>query len=218
MIVTVDGPAAAGKGTLARALAARLGYAHLDTGSLYRAVAKAVLDAGGDPAADPDLAVRIARNLALPLPEAEALRDERVSAAASVVAALAPVRKALLEFQRRFARTPPGAVLDGRDAGTVVCPEAGLKLFVTASAEERARRRYAELRERGEWRMFDEVMADLAARDERDSSREEAPLRMADDAIRIDTTGVPAEQVLDRVLRLAEGRIGKGEPGRGLPA
>ena len=209
MIVTVDGPAAAGKGTLARALAARLGYVHLDTGSLYRAVAKAVLDAGGDPGSDPDLAVRIARNLALPLPEAGALRDERVSAAASVVAALAPVRNALLEVQRRFARTPPGAVLDGRDAGTVVCPEADLKLFVTASAEERARRRYAELRERGEWRMFGEVVADLAARDERDSSREEAPLRMADDAIRIDTTGVPAEQVLDRVLRLAEERIGR---------
>ena len=209
MIVTVDGPAAAGKGTLARALAARLGYVHLDTGSLYRAVAKAVLDAGVDPGSDPDLAVRIARNLALPLPEAGALRDERVSAAASVVAALVPVRNALLEVQRRFARTPPGAVLDGRDAGTVVCPEADLKLFVTASAEERARRRYAELRERGEWRMFGEVVADLAARDERDSSREEAPLRMADDAIRIDTTGVPAEQVLDRVLRLAEERIGR---------
>ena len=209
MIVTVDGPAAAGKGTLARALAARLGYVHLDTGNLYRAVAKAVLDAGGDPGSDPDLAVRIARNLVLPLPEAGALRDERVGAAASVVAASAPVRNALLEVQRRFARTPPGAVLDGRDAGTVVCPEAGLKLFVTASAEERARRRYAELRERGEWRMFGEVVADLAARDGRDSSREEAPLRMADDAIRIDTTGVPAEQVLDRALRLAEERLGR---------
>lgn len=209
MIVTVDGPAAAGKGTLARALAARLGYVHLDTGNLYRAVAKAVLDAGGDPGSDPDLAVRIARNLVLPLPGAGALRDERVGAAASVVAASAPVRNALLEVQRRFARTPPGAVLDGRDAGTVVCPEAGLKLFVTASAEERARRRYAELRERGEWRMFGEVVADLAARDGRDSSREEAPLRMADDAIRIDTTGVPAEQVLDRALRLAEERLGR---------
>ena len=211
MIVTVDGPAAAGKGTLARAVAARLGYVHLDTGSLYRAVAKAVLDAGGDPASDPDLAARLARGLALPLPDAEALRDEKVSAAASVVAALAPVRKALLEFQRRVANTPPGAVLDGRDTGTVVCPGAGLKLFVTASAEERARRRHAELRERGEWRMFGEVMADLAARDERDSSREEAPLRMADDAIRIDTTGMPPEAVLDRVLRLAEERIGRSD-------
>ncbi len=216
MIVTIDGPAAAGKGTLARRLADALGYAYLDTGAIYRAVAKSVLDAGGDPD-DAAIATAHAEALHPAALEHPGLRGEAVGDAASRVAALPAVRAALLAFQRRVAATPPGAVLDGRDTGTVVCPNADLKLFVTAGTEERARRRLQELRSRGETPMLPQVMAELAARDSRDRARRVAPLRPAGDAVRIDTTGMSPDAVFQRALLLARERLAmlEGGPGPG---
>ncbi len=217
MIVTIDGPAAAGKGTLARRLAAALGYVYLDTGAIYRAVAKAVLDAGGDPDAAAD-AVPHAEALdpaALTDPD---LRREEVGDAASRVAALPPVRAALLAFQRRLAAPPPGAVLDGRDTGTVVCPDAELKLFVTASIEARSRRRLGELRSQGETPTLPQVLAEVAARDSRDRARRVAPLRPAEDAVEIDTTGMTPDAVFQRAFLLAKERLaaldGGAAPGK----
>ncbi len=203
-VVAIDGPAASGKGTLARALARRFTLAYLDTGRLYRAAALLVLDAGGDPA-DPKAAAAAARQVSVRLLEEPRLREERVGAAASVVAAIPEVRRALLAFQRDFARQPPppftGAVLDGRDIGTVVCPDASLKLFLTASLEERARRRLLELREKGLPAIYEEVLADLKERDLRDSMRRAAPLAAASDAVILDTTALDAEEVFERASR-----------------
>ena len=214
MIVAIDGPAAAGKGTLARRLAAALGYVYLDTGALYRAVAKAVLDAGGDPD-DPGAAAAHAEALDPAMLDDPGLRGEAVGAAASRVAALPAVRAALLAFQRRVAATPPGAVLDGRDTGTVVCPDAELKLFVTAGIEERARRRLQELRSQGQRLMLEQVLAELAVRDSRDRSRLAAPLRPAGDAVEIDTTGMAPDAVFQRAWLLAAERLAalQGGPG-----
>ena len=214
MIVAIDGPAAAGKGTLARRLAAALGYVYLDTGALYRAVAKAVLDAGGDPD-DPGAAAAHAEALDPAMLGDPGLRGEAVGAAASRVAALPAVRAALLAFQRRVAATPPGAVLDGRDTGTVVCPDAELKLFVTAGIEERARRRLQELRSQGQRLMLEQVLAELAVRDSRDRSRLAAPLRPAGDAVEIDTTGMAPDAVFQRAWLLAAERLAalQGGPG-----
>ena len=206
MIVTIDGPAAAGKGTLARRLAAALGYVYLDTGALYRAVAKSVLASGGDPD-DAEGAAAHAEALNPAVLEDPGLRGEEVGDAASRVAALPAVRTALLAFQKRVAAMSPGAVLDGRDAGTVICPEAELKLFVTASVEERARRRLKELRSRGETHKLPQVLAEVAARDSRDRARQTAPLRPADDAVEIDTTGMTPDAVFERVLLLAGERL-----------
>lgn len=214
MIVTIDGPAAAGKGTLARRLAAALGYVYLDTGALYRAVAKSVLDARGDPD-DPGEAAAHAEALEPAMLDDPGLRGEAVGDAASRVAALPAVRNALLAFQRRVAATPPGAVLDGRDAGTVICPDAELKLFVTAGLEERARRRLAELRSKGETLMLPEVLAEVAARDSRDRARLTAPLRQADDAVEIDTTGMTPDAVFQRALLLATERLAALQGGSG---
>jgi cytidylate kinase len=196
MIIAVDGPAAAGKGTLARRLAAEFGFAYLDTGLLYRAVAARVLAAGADPGDE-----KAARAAALALAPGElgnpGLRTEAVGEAASKVAAIPAVRSALLDFQRRFARQPPapakGAVLDGRDIGTVVCPDAEVKLFVTASAETRAHRRWKELRERNPGADARQVAADLKARDARDAARAAAPLKPAKDAHLLDTTNLDIE-------------------------
>lgn len=216
MIVTIDGPAAAGKGTLARRLAAALGYVYLDTGAIYRAVAKSVLDAGGDPD-DPGEAAAHAEALDPAMLDDPGLRGEAVGDAASRVAALPAVRTALLAFQRRVATTPPGAVLDGRDTGTVICPDAELKLFVTAGLEERARRRLEELRSKGETLMLPEVLAEVAARDTRDRARLTAPLRPADDAVEIDTSGMTPDAVFQRALLLATERLaalqGRSGPG-----
>ena len=214
MIVTIDGPAAAGKGTLARRLAAALGYVYLDTGAIYRAVAKSMLDAGGDPD-DPGEAAAHAEALDPAMLDDPELRGEAVGDAASRVAALPAVRTALLAFQRRVAATPPGAVLDGRDTGTVVCPEAELKLFVTAGLEERARRRLAELRSKGETLMLPEVLAEVAARDSRDRTRLTAPLRPADDAVEIDTTGMTPDAVFQRAWLLAMERLAALQRGSG---
>ena len=205
MIVAIDGPAGAGKGTLAKALADRLGLRHLDTGGLYRATALQVLRAGGDPA-DPATAERAARDLDPALLTSSELRRAEVGNAASVVAAIPAVRQALLDFQRRFARTTPGAVVDGRDIATVVLPDAPVKLYVTASAAVRARRRHEELLARGETGIYERVRAEIEARDARDAGRAVAPMRQADDAVEIDTTDLTPEQVLARALAVIDAR------------
>jgi cytidylate kinase len=209
MIVAVDGPSASGKGTLARRLAAALDFAHLDTGLLYRAVGAAVLAAGGDPA-EPAAAAAAARNLDLAALDPTPLRREAVGQAASVVAAIPEVRAALLDHQRRFAAAPPGgkagAVLDGRDIGTVVCPLAEVKIFVTASPAARARRRHKELLERGETRIYARVVADLRARDRRDSARAAAPLRPAADAEVLDTDALGVDEAFQAALEIVEAK------------
>jgi cytidylate kinase len=203
MIIAIDGPAGAGKGTLAKALAVHLGYPHLDTGALYRATALAVLRAGGDPE-DPDAAERAARSLDTAILDSPDLRTAEVGAASSKVAAIPAVRAALLDFQRDFARRPPGAVLDGRDVGTVVTPDAEVKLFVTASAEVRARRRHQELLDRGEASIYARVLAEIEARDARDAGRANAPMRKADDAEEIDTSDLTPSEVFERALSAIE--------------
>lgn len=208
MIITVDGPAAAGKGTLARRLAEFLDYDFLDTGSLYRAVGLQVLRAGGNPA-DTAAAVAAAEALDLDLLNDIALRSEAAANAASVVAAQPPVRAALLDFQRNFARNPPGGtgtVLDGRDAGTVVSPEAEVKLFITASLEARARRRLHELQAKGQTAIWDAVLQDMQDRDARDSKRDVAPLKPAADAVVIDTTELSPDQVFEKALAIVEAK------------
>jgi cytidylate kinase len=180
--VAIDGPAAAGKGTIARAVAAEFGFAHLDTGLLYRAVGAMVL-AGAEP-------VSAARALDPARLEDADLRGQAVAEAASRVAVIPDVRAALVEFQRRFARREGGAVLDGRDIGTVICPDAEVKLYVTASAEARAERRWRELCERGQAAERDVVLEEVRARDARDAGRATAPLRAAEDAVVIDTSAM----------------------------
>ncbi len=209
MIVAVDGPSASGKGTLARRLATALDFAFLDTGLLYRAVGAAVLAAGGDPA-EPAVAAAAARSLDLAALDPAPLRREVVGQAASVVAANPEVRAALLDHQRRFAAAPPGdkagAVLDGRDIGTVVCPRAEVKIFVTASPEARARRLHKELLERGEARIYARVVAEMRERDRRDSERAAAPLQPAADAEIHDTTALDAEEAFRAALAVVEAK------------
>ena len=210
MIVAIDGPAGAGKGTLAQRLAKAFNLAYLDTGALYRAVGVRVLEVGADPA-DPASALHAALTLDSSSLESPRLRDEDAADAASKVAAIPAVRAALLEFQRSFAKSPPslcvGAVLDGRDIGTVVCPAADLKLFVTASIEERARRRTLELQDKGFDVIQDRVLADMIGRDERDRDRKTAPLAAADDAIVLDTTEMDADTVFERAVVLFRSRM-----------
>ncbi len=209
MIVAVDGPSASGKGTLARRLAAALDFAFLDTGLLYRAVGAAVLAAGGDPA-EPAAAVAAAQNLDTTALDPTPLRGEAAAQAASEVAAIPEVRAALLGLQRRFATAPPqgqaGAVLDGRDIGTVVCPQAEVKIYVTASAEARARRRHKELLERGQASIYARVVEEMRERDRRDSDRAAAPLRPAADAEVLDTTEMDAETALRAALEIVEAK------------
>ncbi|MBT3305256.1 MAG: (d)CMP kinase [Alphaproteobacteria bacterium] len=203
MLIAIDGPAAAGKGTLARRLADHFGLALLDTGLLYRAVGMNVVRAGGD-ANDAALAAETARALKPEDLEADDLRVDAAADAASRVSAVPDVRAALLEFQRSFAANPPGgasgAVLDGRDIGTVVCPEATAKLFVTASTEVRAKRRYLELRERGLDAIHGRVLADMKERDARDSERAVSPLEPAKDAFLLDTSDLDADQAFAAAL------------------
>ena len=206
-VVAIDGPAASGKGTLARRLAARFGLAHLDTGALYRATARLVLDENGDPS-DPVTAGTAARRIDPRLLADPRLRADAVASAASVVAAIPEVRRALLGFQRDFAAHPPaparGAVLDGRDIGTVVCAAADLKLFITASTEARAARRVKELREQGTPAIYEDVLQDLNERDARDSGRRAAPLMAAHDAHIIDTTTLDADQAFELASGIIE--------------
>ncbi len=190
-VIALDGPAASGKGTLAKRIAAHYGFAHLDTGLLYRGVAWLVLESGADPGRR-DAAIAAATRFSLDLVSDAPIRTPAVGAAASVVAAYGEVRQALFDFQRRFAAEPPGgadgAVIDGRDIGTVICPDACVKFFVTAAAPVRARRRWLEQRDGDPARSEADVLADIEARDARDAARPEAPLRQADDAELLDTT------------------------------
>ena len=200
MIIAIDGPAAAGKGTLAKRLAAALGLPYLDTGILYRATAKRVLEAGADPA-DPKAALAAAQALEQADLARTDLRDPATSRAASQVASLPAVRQALLAFQRQFGNAH-GAVLDGRDIGTIIFPQADVKLFVTASLEARAQRRHAELSGRGDTVTLAEVLADLSARDEADRTRAAAPLIPAPDAKIFDTTTMDADAAFAAALAL----------------
>ena len=205
-IVAIDGPAAAGKGTLARRLAAELGLAYLDTGLLYRAVGRLLLDAGADPR-DPAAAEATARRLDPADLGRRDLRGPAADAASSAVAAIPGVRAALLAFQRGFG-AKGGAVLDGRDIGTVIFPDAPVKLFVTASPAERARRRWLELRAKGSDADLATVEREMRERDERDSARAAAPLRPAADAVVLDTSEMDAEAAFQAALAVVRSRLG----------
>ncbi len=209
MIIAIDGPAGSGKGTLARNLANALRFPHLDTGKLYRAVGLAVVDKGADPA-DEQAALQAAQSLNPQALDNKLLLGDEAAAAASKVSAIKSVRAILLAFQRDFASTPPGgakgAVLDGRDIGTVVCPDADVKLFVTASAEVRAERRHKELLDRGEPSIYARVLQDMKARDERDQSRSVAPLKPASDALVVDTSELDADAVFKTAMDIITAR------------
>jgi cytidylate kinase len=204
-VIAVDGPAASGKGTIARALAKHFGLPHMDTGLLYRAVALNLWRWGGDPANEFE-ALRACANLGFDPVDGE-LRSEAVSEVASRISAYPSVRSALLERQRAFAGQDGGAVLDGRDIGTVIAPAADVKLFVTASAEVRAQRRLMELANRGMHVRYADVLADIRARDERDSSREAAPLKPAPDAVLLDTSALGVDEAIAEAVRIAEHHI-----------
>jgi CMP/dCMP kinase len=203
MIIAIDGPAASGKGTLGKRLAAHYGLRHLDTGLIYRAVAQALIDAG-HPLDDRARAVAAAEALDPARFDEAALKAHTIGEAASIVSAIPEVRAALLDLQRRFAAEPPGAVLDGRDIGTVICPQADVKIFVVASAEERARRRTAELAAQGQPVDPAAVLADILRRDERDRSRAAAPLVPAADARLLDTTHLDIDAAVRAAIDIVE--------------
>jgi len=205
-VVAVDGPAASGKGTIARALAAHFGLPHMDTGLLYRAVALNLWRWGGDPASEFE-ALRAADMLSID-PADEELRSEPVSRIASSVSAYPSVRTALLKRQQDFAGQPGGAVLDGRDIGTVIAPSADVKLFVTASPEVRAQRRVRELLERGMPAHYEDVLADIRSRDARDTARAVAPLKPAPDAIILDTSNLDRDAAIAEAIRVVKERLG----------
>lgn len=214
-VIAIDGPAASGKGSLARALADKLGFAHLDTGSLYRKVAFDVI-AAGESADDEAAAIRVAENLKNTLESASladpALKSDEMGIGASKVSAIPAVRQALHDYQVGFAQNPPhnapGAVLDGRDIGTIICPDAPLKLYITASAEIRAERRLKELLSRSISSTYEAVLEEMIARDARDSGRSFRPMKPADDAVQIDTSDLDAEAVLEKALALVRQRRG----------
>jgi CMP/dCMP kinase len=203
MIIAIDGPAASGKGTLGKLLAGHYGLRHLDTGLIYRAVAKAVLDVGHSPD-DRARAVAAAEALDPRHFDETALKRQAVGEAASLVSAIPEVRKLVLAFQREFGRAPPGAVLDGRDIGTVIFPDADVKIFVTATPEVRARRRAAELEQAGEHINQADVLADIRRRDERDSRRAIAPLKAATDAHLLDTTHLDIDAAFRAAIDIVE--------------
>ena len=205
ILIAVDGPAASGKGTIARALAEHFNLPHMDTGALYRAAALNLWRWGGDPSSEFE-AVRACDDIGSNVQDPE-LRSEPVSKIASRISAYPAVREALLERQRAFAAQPGGAVLDGRDIGTVIAPDADAKLYVTASVEVRAQRRVRELLERGMPAHFDDVICDLRARDERDTGREAAPLAQAEDAELLDTSELAIEDAVAEAIRLVEARL-----------
>jgi cytidylate kinase len=206
VLIAVDGPAASGKGTIARALARHYGLPHMDTGMLYRAVALTLFRFGGDPASEFE-AVRACEGVAQVDPTDPDLRSEVVSGFASRISAYPGVRACLLERQRHFAAQSSGAVLDGRDIGTVIAPNATAKLFVTASPEVRAQRRVRELLERGMPAHYEDVLIDIRARDERDSGRDAAPLKQAEDADLLDTSELDVDQAIAAAIELVERRL-----------
>ncbi len=208
MIIAVDGPTASGKGTVAKTLAEHYGLKRLDTGSLYRAVGLAVLDSGGDPS-DVNAAVAAAEALDLGAIDESRIRSSAAGLAASKVAVIPEVRAVLRRAQQVFANDPQGAVLDGRDIGTVICPDADVKLFVTASLEERTRRRLAELHARGEQISFEELQAQIAERDQRDMSRKDSPLFQAEDAVAVDTTGLSIEETSKIVIGVVDAAMAR---------
>jgi len=208
MIIAIDGPAASGKGTLGKLIAEHFGFAHLDTGLLYRAVARDVL-ARGASIDDEQAAVECARSLDPETLSDPVLRQAGIGEAASIVARIELVREALLEFQREFARRKPGAVLDGRDIGTVVCPDADVKIFVTALPEVRAQRRYLERKSQGDDVTYGEVLEMIRQRDERDANRASAPMRPAEDAVLLDTTNLDIEAAFDAAVGLIKRKIGQ---------
>ncbi|HUB65500.1 MAG TPA: (d)CMP kinase [Methylocella sp.] len=212
MIIAIDGPAASGKGTLARNLARHFGLPHLDTGLLYRATARALIDEGRS-LADKEAAIAAARGLALRDFDEAALRGREMAEAASAVAAIPEVRAALVELQRAFAHRPGGAVLDGRDIGTVICPEACPKIFVTASAEVRARRRALELSAQGGQADYADVLDEILRRDARDTNRTTAPLAPASDAILLDTTTLDAGAAFKAALAIVNRCTARGIAG-----
>jgi CMP/dCMP kinase len=208
MIIAIDGPAASGKGTLARRLAAHFRLPHLDTGLLYRATALSLRDSAKD-THDVEAAVEAARGLALTNFDEPRLRSRTLGEAASLVAAIPAVRATLLEAQRRFAGRPQGAVLDGRDIGTVVCPDADVKIFVTASPETRAGRRARELCDRGETVSYEAILDDILRRDARDTGRNTAPLKAAIDATILDTTHLDVNDAFQAALEIVAAKTGK---------
>ena len=205
LVIAVDGPAASGKGTLARRLSAHYGLPYLDTGLLYRMVARAMLDAGHDIRAA-DAAARLVSTFEESAFAEDTLRGRENGEAASVVAAMPAVRSGLIARQRRFAAQAGGAVLDGRDIGTVICPQAQAKLFVTATPEVRAARRHKELAGRGEAATFEGILADIRRRDARDSGRSDAPLKAADDAVILDTSALTVEEAAAAAIAIVERR------------
>ena len=205
LVIAVDGPAASGKGTIARALARHFGLPHMDTGLLYRQVALNLWRWGGDPGNEFE-ALRACHELGVDHDDPE-LRSEPVSRIASAISAYPGVRAALLKRQQDFAKQPGGAVLDGRDIGTVIAPQADVKLFITASPEVRAKRRMGELLSRGMPSHYDDVLIDIRARDQRDTHRDIAPLKPADDAILLDTSELDVDGAVAEAIRLAEERI-----------
>ncbi len=207
MIIAIDGPAASGKGTLARKLATHFGLPHLDTGLLYRATARSMIDAG-ERLDHMAAAFAAARGLALVDFDEAGLRGRAMGEAASIVAAMPEVRATLVEAQRSFAARPGGAVLDGRDIGTVVCPQADVKIYVVAAPHTRAQRRALELARVGEPADFAEILEGIRQRDARDMTRAVAPLRPADDAMMLDTTSLDAESTFAAALRLVAKRVG----------
>ena len=206
MIIAIDGPAACGKGTLGKRVTAHYGLAHLDTGTLYRAVARETLARGADPA-DAGAAASVARTLDPASLADPGLRAQRLGETASVVARHPEVREALLAYQRSFSRQKPGAVLDGRDIGTVICPDADVKLFVTATPEERARRRFRELTQTGSPVTEAEIFDDIRRRDERDANRAAAPLVRAEDAVLLDTTNLDIDAAFRAAIELIDAAL-----------
>jgi len=207
MIIAVDGTLASGKGTVARGIAEHFGLPHLDTGALYRAVAVDVLKAGHDPHNAAQVA-EAARNLDITAIDQDAIRTAEAGAAASIVAVQPDVRNALFDVQRRFAEQPSGAVLDGRDIGTVVCPDADVKFYIDADPHVRATRRWRELIARGDTVQLEEIERQLVERDARDSSREAAPLMRAEDAILLDTTHLSIDATLAEAVRIIQNKTG----------
>jgi cytidylate kinase len=208
MIIAIDGPAASGKGTLAKRIAAHCSLHHLDTGLLYRAVARDVKRRGGA-IGDAQAAAAAARDLDATTLDDPDVRSPGAGEAASIVARVPAVRAALLEFQRTFASRKPGAVLDGRDIGSVVCPDADVKIFVTASPEVRAERRYLEMKDSGQGATYDAVLEDIRRRDERDARRDTAPMRAAADAFLLDTSNLDIEATFNTAVGLISRKVGQ---------